>query len=384
MPSQSPATSPVCKVPASKITIQTERQLYARSAGRCEFAGCNRFLLEHHVKLTPANFAKKAHVVAYKRGGPRGDHTEDRANINDLSNLMLLCQACHDLIDGDPQAYSVDTLRAFKKAHEDRVHDFTALQPESTTRLLRVTGMVRSQSTVIPDDAVVSALGAKPFDPRIAGFVDLNLLDDDGPGYWTTAEHQLALKVNGFLDSASVQTSFQTISVFAIARIPLLVKLGSLLSSKVPAKVFNRHVDTEDWAWKQGSPSNFSYRWLNKARSSDVVILVSLSGDIQRERLPSELHSIGSVIEMSVEGGSSRTCLSTEKSVEKFRDCYLSALSEIRRLGPRNIHLVPAIPTAGAVYLGRDILPKFDPPIKIYDWDGSYAYTYSMTVNDHD
>ncbi len=336
------------------------------------------------MRFTPGNFAKKAHIVAYSSGGPRGDHTADRAYINDLTNLMLLCPSCHDLVDGDPQTYSVTVLKSFKKDHEDRVHEFTGLQPEATTRLLRVTGMVRGQSTVIPDSAVVSALGAKPFDPRTAGFVDMNSLDDNGPSYWTTAEYELARKVNGFLESASVQASFQTISVFAIARIPLLVTLGSLLSSKVPAKVFNRQVDTDDWAWKQGSPSSFTCRWLSNAKSSDVVMLVSLSGDIPRDRLPSELQSIGSVLEITVDGGSSRTCLSTEQSAERFRDCYLSALSEIRTQGPNTIHLVPAIPTAGAVHLGRDILPKFDPPIKVYDWNGSDAYTYSLTINSHD
>lgn len=336
------------------------------------------------MKFTPGNFSKKAHIVAYSSGGPRGDQTADRAYINDLTNLMLLCPSCHDLVDGDPQTYSVTVLKSFKKDHEDRVHEFTGFQPEATTRLLRMTGMVRGQSTVIPDNAVVSALGTKPFDPRTAGFVDLNFLDDNGPSYWTSAKHELARNVNGFLESASVQATFQTISVFAIARIPLLVTLGSLLSSKVPAKVFNRQVDTDDWTWKQGSPSSFSYRWLCSAKSSDVVILVSLSGDIQRDRLPSELQSIGSVLEISVDGGSSRTCLSTEQSVEKFRDCYLSALSEVRLMRPDVIHLLSAIPTAGAVHLGRDILPQFDPPIKVYDWDGSSAYTYSLTINHHD
>jgi hypothetical protein len=46
--------------------------LFVRACGRCEFDGCNSYLLEHHLTLTEGNFAEIAHVVAFKPDGPRG------------------------------------------------------------------------------------------------------------------------------------------------------------------------------------------------------------------------------------------------------------------------------------------------------------------------
>ncbi|MGI8922769.1 MAG: SAVED domain-containing protein [Fimbriimonadales bacterium] len=385
MSSRASLTSPIFKVARTKVDLHTERQLYARAAGRCEFASCNRFLLEHHVTFSPANFAKKAHIVAYSRGGPRGQENDAHAYVNDFSNLMLLCPACHDLIDLDPETYTIDKLKTYKQDHEDRVFRYTELKPGVGTRLLRVTGMVRGQAAVIPDDAVLKALGSNPYDSKAACLIDLNALDDSGPAYWATATHELERKVRGFMEVAGLQNCFQTLSVFAIARIPLLIKLGALLSSKVPIRVFNRQTTTDDWAWTHGTPSNFSYRWLQKGESKEIVVLVSLSGAISLGKLPHELQAVDSILEMTVvDDPPSRTCLRTEQSLHNFRECYASVLQEVRAFKPEIIHLVPAIPTAGAVHLGRDILPTFDPPMKIYDWNGSDGYICSLTVNNHD
>ena len=77
--------------------------LFVRAGGRCEFDGCNSYLLEHHLTLTEGNFAEIAHVVAFKPDGPRGHEGTRPEEIHDVDNLMLLCPRCHKLIDDHPQ-----------------------------------------------------------------------------------------------------------------------------------------------------------------------------------------------------------------------------------------------------------------------------------------
>lgn len=52
--------SPVVVVSRS-IKDLTRLLLFVRAGGRCEFDGCNDYLLQHPLTLTPGNFAQMAH-----------------------------------------------------------------------------------------------------------------------------------------------------------------------------------------------------------------------------------------------------------------------------------------------------------------------------------
>ena len=52
--------SPVRDVRVRSLKEPTKTQLFVQAGGRCEFAGCNEYLLEHHLTLTPGNFAQAA------------------------------------------------------------------------------------------------------------------------------------------------------------------------------------------------------------------------------------------------------------------------------------------------------------------------------------
>ena len=51
------------------ITSKTTLFLYVKAGGRCQFDGCNEYLIEHHVTETLGNFAEKAHIYAFKEDG---------------------------------------------------------------------------------------------------------------------------------------------------------------------------------------------------------------------------------------------------------------------------------------------------------------------------
>ena len=55
-----------------------------------------------------------AHILGDKVGGPRGDHElPDR-----YENLILLCNTHHQLVDSQPETYTVERLRGIKGDHE--------------------------------------------------------------------------------------------------------------------------------------------------------------------------------------------------------------------------------------------------------------------------
>src|SRR5947207_14763113 len=101
--------SPVATIASRQIKHLAQLLLFVRAGGRCQFDGCNEYLLEHPLTLTRGNFGQMAHVVAFKKDGPRGSGPRPK-DINDVGNLMLLCPSCHKLIDTHPDKYPVSVL----------------------------------------------------------------------------------------------------------------------------------------------------------------------------------------------------------------------------------------------------------------------------------
>src|SRR5437773_1323404 len=126
--------SPVFK--ARGIKPLNRLLLFVRAGGRCQFDGCNRDVLRHHVTLTEGIFGDMAHVVAFRPSGPRGLQGRRPTDINDLRNLMLLCPTCHRLVDRRPPKYSRRTLEEYKARHERRIRYVTALGPDRKTTIV--------------------------------------------------------------------------------------------------------------------------------------------------------------------------------------------------------------------------------------------------------
>src|SRR5437899_1366752 len=98
------ATS-VVDVTRRKLPPDVRLRLYVEAGGRCEFDGCNKYLLEDPLTLTLGNYGQAAHIVAFRLGGPRGRNGVRPQDINEPGNLMLLCAVSHKTIDDNPSNY---------------------------------------------------------------------------------------------------------------------------------------------------------------------------------------------------------------------------------------------------------------------------------------
>ena len=56
----------------SYIPAKVKYALWAQSAGRCEYEGCNKILWQDLVTKAKYSTAYIAHIIADKEGGPRG------------------------------------------------------------------------------------------------------------------------------------------------------------------------------------------------------------------------------------------------------------------------------------------------------------------------
>jgi hypothetical protein len=180
------------------------------------------------------------------------------------------------------------------------------------------------------------------------------------------------------------------ISLFALAPIPLLIYLGSQLSSKVPVDVYQRHRDTEDWVWKEsGTPAEYRFDKIREGRGQGrIALLLSLSGKIKPEALPSAIDETFTIFELMLANMEPNpTYLRQRDDLTRFKDAYQAALRTIaRECGQCDaVHLFPAVPAPVAVFCGREILPKVDPKLVVYDYDKREGgFTPIIEVNRYD
>src|SRR5574341_2113047 len=101
------------------VPLREQRLLAQKSGNRCGFRDCRRALTADAGSLDPAVvIGDIAHIVADSPSGPRGNGVLSAKERNLYPNLILLCNQHHQLVDAQPQTYSVEVLRAMKEEHE--------------------------------------------------------------------------------------------------------------------------------------------------------------------------------------------------------------------------------------------------------------------------
>lgn len=375
-------------VQARNVPKHTQLFLYVHAGGRCEFDGCNQYLLEHHVTKTEGNFAEMAHIYAFAEGGPRADEPGRGKDKHALDNLMLLCPACHKLVDDKPKQWTVSVLKAFKKAHEERVFMLTDTRPDSQTAAVVLRGRVAGKIVTVTLGEIQEAVAPRYLGKRDILDIDLTAIQDSvSQDFWNQASAAICTRMRTFYETPLDSGVPRHVSVFALAPIPLLMVLGRCLSDKVPTALYQRHRDTENWKWKTKEQAlTFQTTRLREGRDpSRAALLVSASGIVTVEDLPKEIDRRYSVYAITPANATpAPTILRTMESLQEFRGEYQRAIRRIVDERPKaaSIDVFPAVPAPVAVAMGRDLLPKRDPVLSVYDFNKSHGgFAKALEIN---
>ena len=367
-------------------------RLLVKAGSRCEFRGCNKYLLDDKFTgFKELNLADVAHIVGRAIDGPRGKHPLPIIERNKAENLMLLCAEHHNKIIDKGKLVSqfpVELLRRYKKEHENRIFQLTAMGPECRTTIIRMLGNIRGDSVSISQDEIREAvfqLGRYPDYLGVENNIEIDLTNlpkkDDGK-YWESGVE----KINEILDRQIIpafdKKEITHISIFAFARIPFLLYLGHKLGDKIPTELFQKQRSSgQNWVWEEkGNSISFVSNLVRKGKQKNkVALMLSISGKVKVSDLPSKIGSGFSIYEITprnVEPG--REILKTKISVDSFRLVYEKLLREIERKHTADeIHLFPAIPISAAIVCGKGLLKGISPALLVYD---KAKNTYSITI----
>ncbi len=342
------------------------------SAGRCQYEDCNEPLFYDELTKAEFNSAYIAHIYADSIGGPRYDPVFSSLLKRDLSNLMLLCDRHHRLVDREQESeHPARRLIEMKARHEQRISILTGLTAEKQSHVVLFGANIGQEQ--VPLNYRDAAYAMLPYRypvsirPIELGIKNLSF-NDHTPGYWNLQEKQLTDMFAQHMLPLKGNHPVQHFSVFGLAPMPLLIKFGTLLSDIFPADVYQRHREPASWEWQTHIHKHVFSIIRPESFTGTPVLKISLSRHITDERISQVISEPHAVWEIAVNDPNNDFMRSKELLIE-FRQICRKIYDEIKlRHGQQNtLHVFPAMPVSAAVEFGRTWMPKADLNLLIYD-----------------
>ena len=247
------------------INDKTQRELWGRSAGRCQFDGCNRILYQSPVTLEQSNISEQAHIYSFSKDGPRGHepYKENIEELNKIDNLMLMCHDCHKTIDQDQNGdkYSGKMLREWKMQHEERIYVVSGIANSKKTHAVFYSANISEQNSPIHKNDALAALFPDHY-PANENPIKLSMLcshEDKSEAFWSTEQTHLKTVFFKLIEPLIIENDPAHFSLFALAPMPLLIKMGALFTDKISVDVYQPIREPKTWRW-QTAPDDFDFK----------------------------------------------------------------------------------------------------------------------------
>lgn len=358
-----------------KISEKTKILLWAKAGGRCEYEGCNKVLYRDLLTQTDGNNAYIAHIVADSPDGPRGNDTLSKELETELNNLMLLCDSHHRLIDKEQVAeHPVERLQKMKAKHEQRIERQTSLSEEKRSLIVTYGANIARFSPSLNYNLLKNAIAPTHY-PSEERAIDLGLkseYDEKDTLYWQTEadtlERNVRFKISDRIKSRDEKVSH--ISLFALAPMPLLVKLGTLLPDMYNIEVYQKIREPNSWLWQEplrGIVDNPFILNTPSKHTGKAVLVIALSAPIT-ERIKKFYNNEEICMWEITMDSPQLDFLKYRKQLEYFRDMVRDVFKDIKQNYPNHeLHVHMAVPNSCAIEFGRVWMHKVDADLVLYD-----------------
>jgi hypothetical protein len=376
----------------TSIPNKVRFHVWLHAGGRCQYPGCNEPLWKDTLTLQKMNRAYLAHIVADSVDGPRGDAVLSNQLKADASNIMLLCDMHHRLIDKVPVVeHTTEVLRQYKHDHEERIERQTSVHSSKRTLIILVGTRVghRRADGILNDDEAQEAVFPQRYPATDRGIhIKLNdvPITEKDSSFWDLAKLSIERGLEQLARGEDpTGRPINHLSIFAIAPIPVLIFLGQQLSNITAADVYQRHRNPPSWKWQEFVNEGFDYTTLTPKEAESeciVAINVSLSGHIHEAEITAAIGKPIPTYLLTITKPSVHY-LRAQEQLELFAQEWRGLLTKIRMTHGEKceVHVFPAVPNSVAVEMGRALLPKIDPIMHLYNRnDPTDTFRRVMTI----
>jgi SMODS-associated and fused to various effectors sensor domain len=371
------------------IPEKVRAHLWVAAAGRCEFNCCNKPLDKNILTKQAIFVGQHAHIIGDSIHGPRGHPELSKKLSQDASNIMLVCRECHWTIDQLADDYPVELLRRMKKRHEDRIQRLYDLDEckDSVAVVLRHP-IKRIHVPQFSDRDVQTAILANsdfchaPAEHAVQLDYRSRAAREGDPAYWTELVTQLRDDYQSQMHLAARDGHPAHLSIFAFGPMPLVMQLGALIGNKAEASTFQWDRVAETWKYRHQRKYErqaISHTKVPASNGRDLALAVSLSGEVDSQAVHAAVPGLN-IVRLGVPRPTPELVEDAD-DVRHFRSKFTALMADIRNQGYRRVHVFPAMPLSLAVEFGRQLLPKADPAMGVWDYqERAFVPTLELKV----
>ncbi len=358
------------------------RLLWLRAAGRCEFEGCNKILYEGDITKENGNYGQLCHIIGDSPNGPRGGENSELL-AKDIKNIVLMCPACHKVIDSDPKKYTIEIVEGMKKRHEDRIRLVTGITHDKKSHVVTYYSKIGKHLPDFSFNTISSVLFPDHF-PESSSAIEIsmkgNAIKDSDPDFWEREDENLQTAFAYEVKQRIQHSETKHISLFPFADMPLLVRLGTLFNDIHELKVYQPHRDTKKWEWQKSGDENIDFKIIEpEDQSKQPVLVFALSATAIAERVRKLYSNQDVSIWIFTCSNPNNDFLKTEEKLKEFAILTRGVLDKIKVSSPafNEILVHMAMPVACAFTLGHVWMPKADMKLVLHDY---YNDTENKTI----
>lgn len=355
--------------------------LIARAGGRCQFEGCNKKLFEDTTTMKKINFANFAHVIASSPDGPRGNEQSHKLSDN-IENIMLLCPEHHKLIDTCPEEYPAEVLYEMKEIQESMVDDLLDCMYFKDAMILMLQANIKNSVRVNVDfkDAVKAIRKDKLKSANSRGIkIDLKCeYDYRSENYWKYIELQLESEFKRNVEDEYRYNRELILTVFPLAPIPLIIKLGNMLGDKQNVNIYQKTRSPETWNWLSNDLNNsFTHERTELSNGNKIALVISLTACIDLQRVK-DAFDADIIYHIKAEKNGVE-CIKSQQDLKAFWIEYQKVCDLIKNEDcVSEVSLFPAMPVSAAFEVGRRTMPGVYPIMHIYDECNGFFKTITV------
>ena len=366
-----------------KPSTATIMRLIAASGGHCQFEGCSCNLFKDNLTWAEFNNSNVAHIVASSPDGPRG--SDDSYKLSDkYENLMLMCPTHHKEIDNDTETYTVEMLRRIKQEQEQRVQELLEGMNYPESEIVILESPIKGKLDVHVDKKqTIEALRSRKKKPASS---HPTLIKVDGCGkynspiYWRILSEKLGTAVEKKITGHFQYFPELMLSVFPLAPIPLIAKLGELIGDKREVDIFQKTRRPETWCWRAELGTNTFSTEIILNENGDVektAVILSLTARVSPDRVLAVYNA--ATIYHIVAKSNGVDCIASPEDLKLFWQEYQRVCDQIKNNDHcDNAAVFPAIPVSAAFEIGRRHMHGIHPVLHIYDDDNGFFETLTI------
>lgn len=370
----------------AKLKAADRSKLLFESGGLCSLC-CSNIYYDCFSR-TQIQFGEYAHMIADSPEGPRGNERSEEL-ASDIDNIILLCPSCHSKVDKKPLLYPIEYLYKLRDSHLKLVREMLGSLCNPKALAIIYTAPIGGHNPKIDEVKMNAAIRSSGFlAPRFPEDLNPNNLswEDTNAEYWVYHWKQLQENFKEKIAIRQERGECKPYLLFAIAPQPLLIRLGMLINDLCDVRVFQKKREPDTWKWLAEEVETRYEITSPKERRKNVALNLSLSADIENERIYSVLGedtSIWKITHDNVHNDYLRTPTQLEALRKLYRDFFL----EVKKFHGHNtiLHVFPACPPSAVIEFGRVYMPKADLPLVLYDQNrkrNAFEKAYDLSSGD--